>query len=78
MKLHLAYVNLIIAIRFLPHDIYRFLRRCRRFYIAGQRKIDKSFEVDEKILKNLSEEEKVEYQKQVISRRLELFKGWDD
>ncbi len=77
MKLHLAYVNLIIAIRFL-HDIYRFLRRCRLFYIAGQRKIDKSFEVDEKILKNLSEEEKVEYQKQVISRRLELFKGWDD
>ncbi len=78
MKLHLAYVNLVIAIRFLPHDLYRFFRRCRASYILGQRQIDRSFEVDENILKNLNEEEKVVYKEQVISRRLEFFGSRED
>jgi hypothetical protein len=78
MKLHLAYVNLIIAIRFLPHDLYRFFRRCWLLYMAGQRKIYKSFEIDKKILNNLSEKEQLEYKKQVISRRLDFFGSRDD
>lgn len=78
MKLHLAYVNLIIAIRFLPHDLRRFFRCCRLFYLVGQRKIYSFFETDENLLKNLSEEERDEYHKQVILERLELFKNSDE